>query len=83
MLGHRCLCYIDDIIVIGRTIDEHLQNLEFIFRRLRENNLKVKISKCHFLQSSVKFLGHVISEKGLHTDPDKILAITKIAAQLM
>jgi hypothetical protein len=38
-------------------------------------NLKLKPSKCILFQKSVKFLGHVVSEEGIHTDPDKIVAV--------
>eukprot|EP00731_Ephydatia_muelleri_P033166 Em0025g122a len=46
-------------------------------RRLREAGLRVKPSKCRFLQKEVKFLGHVVSENGISTDPGKTEAIQK------
>ena len=65
------LVYLDDIIVFSRTFSEHLSRLEEVFSRLRGAGLKLKMSKCSFAQRSVKFLGHVVSEKGVHTDPGK------------
>ena len=56
---------------------EHLQNLECVLDRLREAGLRVKPSKCRFLQKEVKFLGHIVSEKGISTDPGKTEAIQK------
>lgn len=71
----ECLLYMDDIIVPGSTFAEALQRLENIFERLRDANLKLKPSKCNLFQKSVKFLGHVVSEEGVQTDPDKTEAI--------
>ena len=70
-----CLIYIDDIIIFSRTFEEHLSRLSLVFDRLRQANLKLKPSKCHFAQSSVNFLGFVVSSKGILPDPDKISAV--------
>jgi len=66
-----CLIYIDDIIIFSRTFEEHLSRLNLVFNRFRQANLKLKPSKCHFAQSSVNFLGFVVSSKGILPDPDK------------
>ena len=68
----RCLVYLDDIIVLGRSFEEHLANLQAVFDRLREAGLKLKPSKCAFLQSEVQYLGHKITRKGVAPDPNKI-----------
>ena len=68
----ECCIYLDDIIVFSSTVEEHVHRLERVFKRLQNCGLKLKPSKCSFFQNSVKYLGHVISEKGVHTDPDKI-----------
>ena len=65
------LVYLDDILVFGRTADEHLTRLETVLERLSQAGLKLKPSKCHFGQSSVHFLGHIVSEQGIATDPSK------------
>ena len=69
------LLYLDDIIVFSATVEEHVARLSKVFSRLREHGLKLKPSKCHLLQSSVKYLGHVVSTDGISTDPDKISAV--------
>lgn len=69
------LLYMDDIITPGSTVQESLRRLENVFKRLLEANLKLKPSKCIFLQKSVNFLGHIVSEEGVHTCPDKIKAV--------
>ena len=66
-----CLVYIDNIIILGKTFEQHLHNLENVFRRIRHAGLKLQLAKCHFCKSSVKFLGHVVSKEGVSTDPDK------------
>eukprot|EP00794_Sanderia_malayensis_P004444 gene4444-biopygen3615 len=70
-----CLIYIDDIIVFASNFEEHLTRLGLVFDRLREANLKLKPSKCHFVRSSVNFLGFVVSSEGLLPDPDKLEAV--------
>lgn len=68
----ECLLYLDDIIVPGSTFDQTLERLKHVFIRLREANLKLKPSKCILFQTSAKFLGLIVSENGIQTDPDKI-----------
>ena len=64
----QCLLYMDDIIVPAKTFEESLVRLEHVFQRLLSSKLKLKPSKCTFLQKSVKFLGHEVSERGVDTD---------------
>ena len=71
--------YLDDIVVFGRNFDEHMQNLEKVFDRLDEVNLKVKAKKCSFFKEEVKFLGHVVSARGIQTDPGKAESIRNAA----
>ena len=70
------LAFLDDLIIFSKTLDEHEQRLRFAFQRLREFGLKLSPEKCHFFQRSVKYLGHVVSECGVHTDPSKVSAVT-------
>ena len=70
-----CLVYIDDLIIFSRTFDDHLLHLEQVFKRLREANLRLKPSKCHFVKSEVEYLGHVVSADGLKPNPAKIRAV--------
>ena len=69
------MCYIDDILVTGATVQEHLQNLEEVFRRLQTHGVRMKKSKCSFMQDSVDYLGHLIDAEGIHAAPGKITAI--------
>ena len=67
----ECLVYLDDVIVLGRTFQEHLRNLQLVLQRFRDSGLRLKPSKCYFFQSQVHYLGHVISRDGIATDPAK------------
>ena len=66
-----CLVYLDDVIVMGRTFEEHLTNLANVLTRLRDANLRLKPQKCAFARQRVTFLGHVVSPEGVATDPEK------------
>jgi len=59
-----CLVYINDIIIVGKSFEEHLHNLHQVFERLRQAGLKLQPQKCQFLQQEVKFLGHIVSPDG-------------------
>lgn len=69
------LVFLDDLIVFSDTLEEHEQRLLRVLHRLREYGLKLSPEKCKYFQTSVKYLGHIVSEKGVETDPDKILAL--------
>ena len=70
-----CLIYLDDIVVFSSTFEEHVDRLEAVFKRLKRNNLKLKASKCEFFKREVTYLGHVVSQEGIQTDPSKIDAV--------
>ncbi|CAH8585581.1 unnamed protein product, partial [Dicrocoelium dendriticum] len=71
LMPHKCLVYLDDVIVHGKTKDEHLNNLAEVLTRLVNVGLKLQPTKCHLLQTEVTYLGHVISGMGIRTDPRK------------
>ena len=71
------LVYLDDIIVFSDGVDDHLNRLDNAFRRLKQHNLKVKAEKCSFFKEQTKFLGHLVSNRGVMTDPEKVVAVAK------
>ena len=75
MLYSTCFAYLDDIIIFGCSFEAHLSRLSIALQRLRSANLKQKPTKCAFGKRSVLFLGHIISDKGISTDPDKLKRI--------
>lgn len=70
-----CFVYMDDIVIYGKTLDDHNLKLKDIFSRLRKYNLKLQPQKCQFLQKSLAYLGHVISNEGISPDPRKVQSI--------
>jgi hypothetical protein len=66
-----CLVYLDDFIRFSATPEQHLLRIHLILQRISECGMKLKASKCVLLQTSVRFLGHVISSDGIGTDPEK------------
>lgn len=70
-----CIVYLDDVIVFSATPEEHLKRLEGVFEKLSAAGLKLKPSKCTFFQSELSYLGHLVSEHGIATDPAKIQAV--------
>ena len=67
--------YIDDILVFSRTLEDHLHHLRLVIERVVEVGLKLKPSKCKFVQKQLEYLGHVVSREGLKTSPRLVEAI--------
>ncbi len=68
------LVFLDDLIVFSDSLEEHEERLQHVLLRLRENGLKLSPAKCRFFQTSVRYLGHIVSRDGVETDPEKIAA---------
>ena len=79
LLGKILHAYMDDLIIYGNSIQDHLENLRLVLSRLRDANLKIKLSKCRFLQSKCVFLGHEVSEHGIKVTQDKVAAVLKFS----
>ena len=69
------LVYVDDIIVYSPSFEQHLRDLEDVFKRLKQHNLTLKPSKCHFAAQQVGYLGHVITKHGTKPNPNKTAVI--------
>lgn len=61
----KALAYLDDIIVLGKTFEDHTENLSQVFRKLKEVKLKPNPNKCKFFQKSFKCLDHLVGEMAL------------------
>lgn len=72
------LGYLDDLLIISQGYQRHLQDLDAVFKRLAEFNLHVNREKCAFARESVKYLGHVITQEGVATDPEKVSAVLEM-----
>ncbi|XP_062600646.1 uncharacterized protein LOC134262285 [Saccostrea cucullata] len=65
----------DDMIITGRTPEEHLKNLEQVLKRLDRYGLKANEYKSEFLKDKIEFCGHVIDAEGFHKTSKKIEAV--------
>ena len=68
----QCLVYLDDVIILGKSFPEHLANLGLVFPQLRTAGLILQPKKYDFLKYKVTYLGHVVSEQGVATDPSMV-----------
>ena len=69
------LFYLDDICIFVETANQMLDHIELVFSRLKEFNLKIKPKKSHFFQTSITFLGHILSADGVSPNPEKVAKI--------
>ena len=67
----QCLVYLDDVIILATSFNDHLCKLAAVFECLMKDGLKRKPYKCAFFQREVQYLGHIISREGVETDPQK------------
>lgn len=78
-LEENVMVYLDDIIVISKTFEDHLRLLGIVLDRLREAGLIVSLDKCHFCRPELQYLGYVVDRYGLRPDPQKVAAIINIS----
>ncbi len=71
--------YLDDVGIGSNTFDRHMEDLDAYFQRLRKAGLTLKLSKCHWFQKSLTYLGHSISRDGIKPDLAKVEVIKKWA----
>jgi len=74
-LEKSVILYLDDILIYSNSLDDHHQTVREVLKKLIDNNLYAKLSKCEFDKEEVEFLGHIISGSGVSTDPKKIKSI--------
>ncbi|KAK1421700.1 hypothetical protein QVD17_24249 [Tagetes erecta] len=77
-LGDIMEVYIDDMVVKSERKEDHLQDLEVAFNILDKYNMKLNPSKCHFGVKSGKFLGYVVTKRGIEASPEQIKAINNL-----
>ena len=77
-LGKNVEVYIDDMVVKRKLVSEHIMDLTSIFEILREHKLRLNASKCSFGVGSRKFLGYMVTHKGIEINPDQIKAINNL-----
>lgn len=76
VLGHdlepRVYVYLDDIIIVSNSLEEHIELIREVARRLRNAGLTINLQKSKFCQTKIRYLGYVLSEDGLSMDISKI-----------
>ena len=77
-LGKNIEVYIDDMVVKSKVVSEHVGDLGSIFEILREHKLRLNASKCSFGVGSRKFLGYMVTHRGIEINPDQVKAINNL-----
>ncbi|XP_061338845.1 uncharacterized protein LOC133285605 [Gastrolobium bilobum] len=78
LIGNCIEVYIDDMIAKSKTADQHLADLQGVFQRLRKFNMRLNPSKCAFGVPAGKFLGFMLTERGIEVNPDKCKAVIEM-----
>ena len=78
MMHKEIEVYMDDMIAKSRKEEEHLVNLQKLFRRLRKYRLRLNPAKCTFEVKSRKLVGFVVIQKGIEVDPNKVKSILEM-----
>lgn len=71
-IGRRCFVYVDDVIIFSKSEQEHLNDVEVVLRSLYEANMRVSPEKSKFFQTTVEYLGFIVSQGGIKTCPGKV-----------
>ena len=77
-LGKSIEIYINDMVVKGKVMSEHVEDLRNIFEILRKHKLRLNASKCSFGVGSGKFLGYMVTHRGIEVNPDQIKVINSL-----
>ncbi|XP_064487549.1 uncharacterized protein K02A2.6-like [Ornithodoros turicata] len=68
-------CYLDDILVTGKTDEDHLRNLEAVLKTLLEKGVRVQRDKCDFFKPRLEYLGHLIDSESIRPTQEKVKAV--------
>ncbi|KAJ9525182.1 hypothetical protein QJQ45_020705, partial [Haematococcus lacustris] len=75
LINECVLVYIDDILVMSNTPEEHVQHLRQVLQLMRENKFYAKLAKCEFNKTQLAFLGHIVGSSGIAVDPTKVQVV--------
>jgi hypothetical protein len=77
-LLRKCvLVFFDDILVYNNSYEEHVEHLRAVLQLLAQDHWQVKLSKCSLTQRKIQYLGHIISQGCVATDPSKVKAVSQ------
>ena len=77
-LGKNIEVYIDDMVVKSKEVSDHVDDLGNIFKTLRKHKLRLNASKCSFGVGTGKFLGYMVTHRGIEVNPDQVKAIKNL-----
>ena len=77
VLDNFVIVYLDDILIYSSTLQQHKEHLDIVLSRLTQHHWYCKLKKCDFAQTSVEYLGHIISNGTIAIDPDKMKTVTQ------
>ena len=77
-LGKNIEVYIDDMVVKSKVVFEHVRDLGDIFEILRKHKLRLNASKCSFGVGLGKFLGYMVTHRGIEVNPNQVKAINSL-----
>ena len=69
LVGKHFFVYLDDIVIFGKTIEEHSENLILLLDRLKNVGLKLQPDQCEYLRPELEYLGHLITADGVNPNP--------------
>ena len=69
------VCYLDDILIVFKNEEDHINHVRLVLEKLRTAGLYAKMEKCVFHQPQVEFLGYIICGEGVCMDPKKIQTV--------
>lgn len=72
---HRVFVFVDDIIIVSSSFEQHISLLLLVLQKLKTANLTINFKKSQFFRENLKYLGYVVDVNGLHADPEKVDAI--------
>ena len=78
-IGRNVQVYVNDMLIKGVREDDHLSDLQETFNMLRTYNMKLNPSKCAFEVTAGKFLGFMVSQRGIEVNLEKVRAIMELA----
>ena len=73
--GNLVMCYVDDVVIVTPTLEDHIERLDEVVACMKKSGLKCKLSKCEILKDSIKYLGRMVDRHGIRPDPDAVEAV--------
>ena len=80
-IGHTVEVYIDDMVVKSKQETQHIKDLQGVFEVLRQHKLRLNADKCAFGVGVSKFLGYLITNRGIEVNPDQIEVVQYLKPQ--